>query len=101
MGRHPLAQADPATIRASVPAQGSDAAHAFGNATLAQQMWSSRQLFEVVVDFWANHLNVPTPGPGSWDVGARTTVTSSGPTRWARSPTCSWPRGATRRCSGT
>ena len=66
----PLAQADPATIRASVPRGSSDAAHAFGNATLAQQMWSSRQLFEVVVDFWANHLNVPTPGPGSWDVGS-------------------------------
>ena len=35
----------------------------------AQQMWSSARLFEVVVDFWANHLNVPTPGPRSWDVG--------------------------------
>ena len=49
--------------------QGSDAAHAFGNATLAQQMWSSRQLFEVVVDSGPT-TSTPTPGPRSWDVGA-------------------------------
>ncbi len=66
----PFAQADPATIRASVRRGSWAAGHEFGTATLARQMWSSRQLFEVVVDFWANHLNVPTPGPGTWDVGS-------------------------------
>ena len=64
----PLAQADPATIRASVPA-GLDAAHAFGNATLAQQMWSSRQLFEVVVDSGQPPQRTDT-GARSWDVGS-------------------------------
>ena len=28
-------------------------------AHLGRAMWSRRQLFEVMVDFWANHLNVP------------------------------------------
>ena len=31
-------------------------------------MWSSRQLFEVMVDFWSNHLNVTNPFDGGWDV---------------------------------
>ena len=30
-------------------------------ATLARQIWSKRQLFEIMVDFWSNHLNVHTP----------------------------------------
>ena len=45
-----------------------DAMFEVGAATLARQMWSKRQLFEVIVDFWANHLNVSTPGDGAWDV---------------------------------
>ncbi len=39
-----------------------------GRATIARQMWSSRQLLEVMVDFWANHLNVTNPFDGGWDV---------------------------------
>ncbi|MBA2553576.1 MAG: DUF1800 domain-containing protein [Geodermatophilaceae bacterium] len=30
-------------------------------ATFARQVWSKRQLFEVMVDFWSNHFNVFTP----------------------------------------
>jgi uncharacterized protein (DUF1800 family) len=32
-----------------------------GRATIARQMWSSRQLYEVMADFWANHLNIVNP----------------------------------------
>ncbi len=39
-----------------------------GQATIGRQMWSSRQLYEVMVDFWANHLNVVNPQDGGWDV---------------------------------
>lgn len=35
-----------------------------GRATLARQMWSSRQLLEVMVDFWSNHLHVTNPFDG-------------------------------------
>ena len=48
-----------------------------------------------MVDFWANHLNVPTAGPGT--LGRRRLVprgTSSAPTRSASSPTCSLAAGA-------
>ncbi|MFD1146808.1 DUF1800 domain-containing protein [Saccharothrix hoggarensis] len=36
------------------------------DATLARQLWSKRQLLEVMVEFWHNHLHVPIPGD-SWD----------------------------------
>ena len=36
-----------------------------GRATLARQIWSSRQLHEVMVDFWANHINVVNPQNGA------------------------------------
>jgi uncharacterized protein (DUF1800 family) len=36
-------------------------------ATIGRQIWSSRQLFEVMVDFWSNHLNVQNPFDGGWD----------------------------------
>src|ERR671916_912132 len=65
---HPLANADPATVQATTERYSWDAMFAFGKATRARQVWSARQLYEVMVDFWANHLNVPTPGPGGWDV---------------------------------
>jgi uncharacterized protein (DUF1800 family) len=67
----PLADTDPATIRASLPQYSWDATISTGRATMARQVWSRRQLYEVMVDFWANHLNVPTPGVGQWDVGGR------------------------------
>ena len=66
----PLASADPPTIRASIERFRWGAMIEYGQAALARQVWSRRQLFEVMVDFWANHLNVPTPGPGAWDVAS-------------------------------
>ncbi len=34
---------------------------------IGRAIWSSRQLFEIMVDFWSNHLNVPSPADkGSW-----------------------------------
>ncbi|WP_436526623.1 DUF1800 domain-containing protein [Actinoplanes sp. HUAS TT8] len=30
-------------------------------------IWSERQLFEVMVDFWSNHLNVTCPSGDVWD----------------------------------
>jgi uncharacterized protein (DUF1800 family) len=37
-----------------------------GVATLARACWSRRQLFEVMVDFWSNHLNVTNPSDNVW-----------------------------------
>lgn len=35
--------------------------------TTARYAWSRRQLFEVVCDFWSNHLNVTCPSSDVWD----------------------------------
>jgi uncharacterized protein (DUF1800 family) len=38
-----------------------------GQATLARAAWSRRQVLEIMVDFWSNHLNVTNPFEGGWD----------------------------------
>ena len=74
----PLAGADPATIRASITRTTWDAMIEYSAATLARQMWSNRQLYEVMVDFWANHLNAPdAPAPAAGTSAGPTTTTSS------------------------
>jgi uncharacterized protein (DUF1800 family) len=35
-------------------------------ATLARQLWSERQLFEVMVSFWSDHLNITCPSGEVW-----------------------------------
>lgn len=38
-----------------------------GQATVLRAAWSKRQLFEVMVEFWSNHLNVTNPSSDVWD----------------------------------
>ncbi|HLM64174.1 MAG TPA: DUF1800 domain-containing protein [Acidimicrobiales bacterium] len=68
-GLFPLATMAPSQIRGSMERFSWDAMMQFGQATMARQIWSQRQLFEVMVDFWADHVHVATPGEGGWDVG--------------------------------
>ncbi|HEY8527528.1 MAG TPA: DUF1800 domain-containing protein [Acidimicrobiales bacterium] len=63
----PMASMTPAQIQGAIERYRWDAMAEYGQATLARQIWSRRQLFEVMVDFWANHFNTPTPGEGGWD----------------------------------
>lgn len=65
---YPTVSMSTAQIRKAVDQFSYDAMYELGHATLARQMWSSRQLFEVMVDFWANHLNVTNPFDGGWDI---------------------------------
>jgi uncharacterized protein (DUF1800 family) len=37
-----------------------------GKATILRAVWSRRQLYEVMVDFWSNHLNVTNPHEACW-----------------------------------
>jgi uncharacterized protein (DUF1800 family) len=37
------------------------------DAHIARSVWSKRQLLEVMVDFWSNHLNVTCPSSDVWD----------------------------------
>src|SRR5689334_21520023 len=61
--RLPLVGLDIAGVRKAVTAgtlkSGAwDVMQQLGTAAVARAVWSRRQLFEVVVDFWSNHLNV-------------------------------------------
>jgi uncharacterized protein (DUF1800 family) len=38
-----------------------------GVSTIARACWSERQLLEVMVDLWSNHLNVTNPSDSVWD----------------------------------
>ena len=38
-----------------------------GEATLLRAAWSRRQVYEVMVEFWSNHLNVTNPSSDVWD----------------------------------
>jgi uncharacterized protein (DUF1800 family) len=57
-----LAGASPKTIVTKVDDFGWDAMLHTTYATLARQIFSKRQLFEITVDIFANHLHVPLPG---------------------------------------
>jgi uncharacterized protein (DUF1800 family) len=70
--RLPLAQLDIAGVRAAAAAGrlkkgGYDAMQQLGFAAVARAAWSNRQLFEIMVDFWSNHLNVTCPFGDAWD----------------------------------
>ena len=54
-------------VRAGIGNGGWEVMFDLGQATLARAAWSSRQLLEVMVDFWSNHLNVTCPSSEVWD----------------------------------
>ena len=72
VGRLPLARATVADVRRKV-VTGELKKHDWkpmwqlGQAAVARAMWSERQLFEVMVDFWSNHLNVTCPNGDVWE----------------------------------
>ncbi|MGL4745292.1 MAG: DUF1800 family protein [Dermatophilaceae bacterium] len=65
----PLAGKTIADVRSSVPEFSWDAAVETGQMTLGLQLHSSRQLYEVVVDVFANLLHVTVPSDNVWDCG--------------------------------
>jgi uncharacterized protein (DUF1800 family) len=72
MSRLPLTQLSMGGVRARVkagnlPMYGWDTMFQVGCAAVARAAWSERQLLEVMVDFWANHLNVTCPSSEAWD----------------------------------
>jgi uncharacterized protein (DUF1800 family) len=65
---YPYLALDIRQLRASVPDdKRDDPSRHLGRATIGRQIWSSRQLEEVMVDFWANHLNIQNPFDGGAD----------------------------------
>jgi hypothetical protein len=66
----PLLTKDPAYVRAWLKARGNeygwDAMDQLTRVTLGLQTWSQAQLYETVVDFFANHLNVANHSGVVW-----------------------------------
>jgi len=62
----PAAFLDPPTAHATLGNGGWVGMSELVVATLARQAWSTRQLFEVMVEFWSNHLNITTPSSEPW-----------------------------------
>ncbi len=44
-----------------------DVMNQLSQAGVARAVWSERQLLEVMVDFWSNHLNVTNPSADVWE----------------------------------
>src|SRR3712207_2139919 len=42
--------------------------HHLVRATLIRSVWSRRQLFELLVEFWTNHFNITIPISDIWDL---------------------------------
>ena len=63
-----------------------------GTRRIARAAWSKRQLFEVMVDFWSNHLNVTNPCDGVWWSPPRLRPRVIRSTPSASSRTCWSPR---------
>jgi len=55
------------TLRTKIEKYSWDVQSLIAPATMAQAIWSSRQLYEVMVEFWSNHLNVTCPSDSVWD----------------------------------
>ncbi|NHC45022.1 DUF1800 domain-containing protein [Motilibacter aurantiacus] len=66
--RWPMLSSTAAEVRAAYPNGNWAVMYALREATVARAAWSRRQLLELMVDFWANHLNVPNPSSEVWDV---------------------------------
>jgi uncharacterized protein (DUF1800 family) len=67
VARYPNLTKSIAQVRADFPNSSWDVMFDLGRATLVRAAWSKRQLFEVMVDFWSNHLNVTCPSSEVWD----------------------------------
>ncbi|GAA0942371.1 hypothetical protein Vau01_055620 [Virgisporangium aurantiacum] len=67
VARFPLVSLDITGVRKAVKKGAWDAMQQLGTAAVARACWSRRQLFEVMVDFWSNHLNVTCPSSDVWD----------------------------------
>ena len=68
LSRYPTLPMTTMQIRAAIPQYAWDAMFELGRATLARALFSKRQLFEVMVEFWSNHFNIATPDGDVWDL---------------------------------
>jgi uncharacterized protein (DUF1800 family) len=64
--RFPLAHASAPYVWANTQGGSWDAGLDLARWTLGKACWSKNQLFEVMCEFWSNHLNIPCPTGNAW-----------------------------------
>lgn len=69
-GWYPNATLGIAQTRSAIPEFYWEAQLDYGKATLARQLFSGRQIYEKVVDLFANTLHVTTPSDAGWDAAS-------------------------------
>ena len=67
LARYPRLNWSIQQVRANLSNGAWDVMGDLGEATLLRAAWSKRQVFEVMVEFWSNHLNVTNPSSDVWD----------------------------------
>ncbi len=67
VARFPSLALSTAQVRARYAVGSWDVMFDLGQAALGRAAWSRRQLLEVMVDLWSNHLNVTNPSDNVWD----------------------------------
>jgi hypothetical protein len=68
LARYPKLRLGIPAVRAGAVEQFSwDLMMQLGQAAVARAAWSRRQLLEIMVDVWSNHLNITNPFDGGWD----------------------------------
>ena len=63
----PVLTMSPSQLRAAYPAFNAVGMTSMLENTMARAIWSKRQLFEVLVGFWSNHLHIPGYYYDAWD----------------------------------
>ena len=66
VARLPLSRATAPEVWAQTPGGSWEATLQVQQAAIARRTWSTRQLFEVLVEFWSDHLNITCPGGEAW-----------------------------------
>lgn len=67
VARFPSLALSPAQVRSRYSVGSWDVMFDLGRAAIGRAAWSRRQLLEVLVDLWSNHLNVTCPSDNVWD----------------------------------
>lgn len=73
--RYPLLGLGPAALASKVSDGSWDQMVEIQQATIVRAVWSQRQLYEMMVEFWWNHFNVGLPSSDIWNMaGAHETL---------------------------
>lgn len=79
LARYPLVGLGPAAVRDRLPNGSWQQMDQMPAAALVRAVWSTRQLYELMTDFWWNHFNVGIPNSDVWDLaGAHEQVIRAG-----------------------